>query len=124
MDDKERKARQALRRLFKDFTGTVMSRDDALAKIGLKTFQNFTGVWLKRGLAEYDRDEGLGRKILTIRLTPMGKQAVAEQPTVKGTEIIDPLTNLDALGEFVEKFNSRNKYWELRLERKEAADHR
>jgi len=123
IDDKEKKAQQTVRKIFKGFSGTVIPRDDALGKVGLKVFQNNSGPMKNYGLVEYDRDDGQGRKILNIRLTDKGKEVV-EQSSATTAMSPDPLTNLDDLGAFVDKFNSRNKYWELKLTPKEVAEHR
>ena len=115
IDDKEDKARQVVQRLFRKFPGTGMTRDEALKIISLNTFQNSSGPMQKYGFVEYERAEGKGRKIVYIRLTEKGEAAVAAGTNSAKKEVIDPVTNLNALGEFMDKFNSRNRYWELKL---------
>lgn len=117
IDDKERKSHQVLRKLFKEWSASTMGRDEAINRIGVKAFQNNTGPLHNHGLVTYERASGKGRRILNLMLTEKG-QAVLSAPATT-TTTIDPLTNLDALGDFVERFNSRSKYWELKLTPKE-----
>ena len=74
----------------------------------------YTGPLYNYGLVTYERATGKGRKILNLALTDKG-QAVLAVPTTTTTTTIDPLTDLDALGDFVKRFNGRSKYWELKL---------
>gem|GEM_PF-4863369 len=105
-----------VKNLFKGVTGNELAREDI--KITDKTFYNYSPLIQKYGLVEMITDEGLGKKILAIRLTHKGKAVISGQQTNVGNS--DPSLSLDALGEFIDVFNNKNKYWQLTLARKEV----
>lgn len=126
-NQEEIRAINIVKNLFTGVDGDEITREQITEKITDKTFHNYSPLIQKHNLVTIIQDSGIGKKIKALRLTDKGKIVLNQHDRSAGDNSASQSLNIDAVGEYVDRFNRQSKYWELRLipkNKKEAVEHR